>query len=143
MGYVVKLRSYKEIKESDIKSIIYSLPDYLRGPLDTVKEQQWGWPCVCDVHKPEGNELMISGAYNISGAQAQNFVTHMQNELDKLGYDTSISYTDGIIWDASAFKNFGASMQDTMASAAEIAKEWHESIQKDIDAMTKRRRYLY
>lgn len=88
MGYYIKLKSYKEIKESDVKSIIYSLPDYLRGPIDTVKEQEWGWPCACDVHKPKGNELFISGAYNISGNLAQNFTTYIQNALDKMGYDT-------------------------------------------------------
>ena len=151
MGYVVKLKSYKEIKESDIKSIIYSLPDYLRGPLDEIKETQWGWPCVCDVHKPDGNELMISGAYNISGTQAQNFVAYMQNELDKMGYDTSVFCADGIILDIStskdskinkvteinhspaiAFKEFGTSMNNAMESAMEAAKKWSEDIQKDI-----------
>ena len=105
MGYYIKLKSYKEIKESDVKSIVYSLPDYLRGPIDTVKEQEWGWPCACDVHKPKGNELLISGAYNISGNSAQNFTTYIQNALDEMGYDTCLEYTEGILFDEVVTKN--------------------------------------
>ena len=96
MGYCIKLKSYKEIKESDVKSIIFSLPDYLRGPLDEIKEQVWGWPCVCDIHKPKENELIISGSYAMSGDKAQEFTSYIQKELDKMGYDTYLEYIEGI-----------------------------------------------
>ena len=105
MGYCIKLISYKEIKEEDVKSIIFSLPDYLRGPLDEAKEQTWGWPCVCDIHKPKGKELIISGAYVMSGDKAQNFTTYIQQELDKMGYDTSISYMNTVLFDEEASKD--------------------------------------
>lgn len=99
MGYCIKLISKKEIQESDIKSIIFNLPDYLRGPLDEVKEQEWGWPCVCDVNKPNGKELIISGAYAISGNKAQDFTSYIQQALDRLGYDVDVDYTDTISFD--------------------------------------------
>lgn len=99
MGYCIKLISKKEIQESDIKSIIFNLPDYLRGPLDEVKEQEWGWPCVCDVNKPNGKELIISGAYAISGNKAQDFTSYIQQALDRLGYDVDVAYTDTISFD--------------------------------------------
>ena len=99
MGYCIKLISKKEIQESDIKSIIFNLPDYLRGPLDEVKEQEWGWPCVCDVNKPNGKELIISGAYAMSGDKAQDFTSYIQHALDELGYDVDIAYTDSVLFD--------------------------------------------
>ena len=99
MGYCIKLISKKEIQESDIKSIIFNLPDHLRGPLDEVKEQEWGWPCVCDVNKPNGKELIISGAYAISGNKAQDFTSYIQQALDRLGYDVDVAYTDTISFD--------------------------------------------
>lgn len=99
MGYCIKLISKKEIQESDIKSIIFNLPDYLRGPLDEVKEQEWGWPCVCDVNKPNGKELIISGAYAISGNKAQDFTSYIQQALDRLGYDVDVAYTNTISFD--------------------------------------------
>lgn len=105
MGYCIKLKSYKEIKESDVKSIIFSLPDYLRGPLDEAKEQTWGWPCVCDIHKPKENELIISGSYAMSGDKAQEFTSYIQKELDKMGYDTSISYMDTVLFDQEISKD--------------------------------------
>lgn len=105
MGYCIKLISKKEIQESDIKSIIFNLPDYLRGPLDEVKEQEWGWPCVCDVNKPNGKELIISGAYAISGNKAQDFTSYIQQALDRLGYDIDVAYTDTISFDEKLSKD--------------------------------------
>lgn len=99
MGYCIKLISKKEIKESDVKSIIFKLPDYLKGPLNDVKEQEWGWPCVCDIHKPIKNELIISGSYAMSGDKAQDFTSYIQHALDELGYDVDITYTDGVLFD--------------------------------------------
>lgn len=96
MGYCIKLKSYKEIKENDIDMIVYHLPDYLRGPLDHVKKQEWGWPCVCDIHKPKDRELIISGSISISGDRAKEFTYYIQKELDKLGYDVQIQYSDDI-----------------------------------------------
>lgn len=92
MGYVTKIKSYKEIKENDIDAIVNSLPYYLRGPFDEAKKQSWGWPCYCDISLPKGNELIISGAYNISGDKAEEFWKYIQIELDKKGYDTTIIY---------------------------------------------------
>ena len=94
MGYCIKLVSKKEILESDVKSIIHNMPDYLRGPLNKIKEQEWGWPCICDVSKPIGQEITISGAYAMSGDKAQDFTTYFQRALDELGYDIDILYTD-------------------------------------------------
>ena len=99
MGYCIKLISKKEIREDDVKSIIFKLPDYLKGPLNDVKEQEWGWPCVCDVNKPNGKELIISGAYAISGNKAQDFTSYIQQALDRLGYDVDVAYTDTISFD--------------------------------------------
>lgn len=96
MGYCIKLKSYKEIKENDIDMIVYHLPDYLRGPLDHVKKQEWGWPCICDIHKPKDRELIISGSISISGDRAKEFTYYIQKELDKLGYDVQIQYSDDI-----------------------------------------------
>lgn len=105
MGYCIKLISRKEIQEDDVKSIIFNLPDYLRGPLNDVKEQEWGWPCVCDIHKPNGKELIISGAYAISGEKAQDFTSYIQQALDKLGYDVDIAYTDTVLFDEKISKD--------------------------------------
>lgn len=99
MGYCIKLVSKKEILESDVKSIIHNMPDYLRGPLNEVKEQEWGWPCICDIHKPIGQELTISGSYAMSGDKAQDFTSYIQHELDELGYDVDIAYTDTVLFD--------------------------------------------
>ena len=99
MGYCIKLVSKKEILESDVKSIIHNMPDYLRGPLNEVKEQEWGWPCICDIHKPIGQELTISGAYAMSGDKAEDFTAYMQHALDELGYDVDILYTDTVLFD--------------------------------------------
>ena len=105
MGYCIKLISKKEIRESDVKSIISKLPDYLRGPLDDVKEQEWGWPCVCDIHKPIKNELIISGSYAMSGNKAQDFTSYIQHALDELGYDVDIAYTDTVLFDEEVSKD--------------------------------------
>ena len=99
MGYSIRLKSFKEIKEDDIDFIIYHLPDYLRGPYDTIKKQSWGWPCVCDILLPKGNIISITGASEISGKYAKEFCYYIQHELDKLGYDTNMYYSNGIIWD--------------------------------------------
>lgn len=120
MGYCIKLISYKEIKEEDVKSIIFSLPDYLRGPLDEVKEQTWGWPCVCDIHKPNGKELMISGAYVMSSEKAQEFTSYIQIALDKMGYDTCISYyVDAAAGMAEKLKDFNEKTTTSFKHAAE------------------------
>lgn len=105
MGYCIKLVSKKEILESDVKSIIHNMPDYLRGPLNEVKEQEWGWPCICDINKPNGKELIISGAYAISGEKAQDFTSYIQQSLDKLGYDVDIAYTDTVLFDEKISKD--------------------------------------
>ena len=105
MGYCIKLISRKEIQEDDVKSIIFNLPDYLRGPLNEVKEQEWGWPCICDIHKPIKNELIISGSYVMSGDKAQDFTTYIQHALDDLGYDVDIAYTDTVLFDEKISKD--------------------------------------
>ena len=105
MGYCIKLVSKKEILESDVKSIIHNMPDYLRGPLNKVKEQEWGWPCICDIHKPIGQELTISGAYAMSGDKAEDFTAYMQHALDELGYDVDILYTDTVLFDEEISKD--------------------------------------
>lgn len=104
MGYCIKLVSKKEILESDVESIIHNMPDYLRGPLNEVKEQEWGWPCICDVSKPIGQEITISGSYAMSGDKAQDFTTYIQRALDELGYDVDILYTDTILFDKNIEK---------------------------------------
>ena len=106
MGYCIKLVSKKEIREDDVKSIIFKLPDYLKGPLNDVKEQEWGWPCVCDIHKPIKNELTISGAYAMSGDKAQDFTTYIQHALDELGYDVDILYTDTVLFDEEISRDY-------------------------------------
>lgn len=121
MGYCIKLKSYKEIKESDIKSIIFSLPDYLRGPLDKVKEQIWGWPCVCDIHKPKENELIISGSYAMSGDKTQEFTSYIQTELDKMGYDTYLEYIEGIPSDEIKIEN-------TNVREVELKPEYNKAV---------------
>ena len=105
MGYCIKLISKKEIQEDDVKSIIFKLPDYLKGPLNDVKEQEWGWHCVCDVNKPNGKELIISGAYAMSGDKAQDFISYIQHALDELGYDVDIAYTDTVLFDEKISKD--------------------------------------
>lgn len=105
MGYCIKLISKKEIREDDVKSIIFKLPDYLKGSLNNVKEQEWGWPCIYDVHKPIKNELTISGSYAMSGDKAQDFTTYIQHALDELGYDVDIAYTDTVLFDEKIFKD--------------------------------------
>lgn len=105
MGYCIKLVSKKEILESDVKSIIHNMPDYLRGPLNEIKEQEWGWPCICDVNKPIGQEITISGAYAMSGDKAQDFIAYMQHALDELGYDVDILYTDTVLFDEEISKD--------------------------------------
>lgn len=105
MGYCIKLVSKKKILESDVKSIIHNMPDYLRGPLNEAKEQEWGWPCVCDVSKPIGQEITISGAYAISGDKAQEFTAYFQRALDELGYDVDILYTDTVLFDEETSKD--------------------------------------
>ena len=105
MRYCIKLVSKKEIREDDVKSIIFKLPDYLKGSLNNVKEQEWGWPCVCDVHKPIKNELTISGSYAMSGDKAQDFTTYIQHALDELGYDIDILYTDTVLFDEEISKD--------------------------------------
>lgn len=121
MGYCIKLKSYKEIKESDVKSIIFSLPDYLRGPLDEIKEQVWGWPCVCDIHKPKENELIISGSYAMSGDKAQEFTSYIQKELDKMGYDTCLEYTERILSDE-------IKMENTNVREVELKPEYNKAV---------------
>ena len=105
MRYCIKLVSKKEIREDDVKSIIFKLPDYLKGSLNNVKEQEWGWPCICDVHKPIKNELTISGSYAMSGDKAQDFTAYMQHALDELGYDVDILYTDTVLFDEEISKD--------------------------------------
>ena len=105
MGYCIKLVSKKEIREDDVKSIIFKLPDYLKGPLNDLREQEWGWPCICDIHKPIKNELTISGAYAMSGDKAQDFTSYIQHALDELGYDVDIAYTDGVLFDEEISKD--------------------------------------
>lgn len=105
MGYCIKLVSKKEILESDVKSIIHNMPDYLRGPLNEAKEQEWGWPCICDVSKPIGQEITISGAYAMSGDKAQDFTAYFQRALDELGYDVDILYTDTVLFDEETSKD--------------------------------------
>ena len=105
MGYCIKLVSKKEIREDDVKSIIFKLPDYLKGSLNDIKEQEWGWPCVCDVNKPIGKELTISGSYAMSGDKAQDFTSYIQHALDELGYDVDIAYTDTVLFDEKIFKD--------------------------------------
>lgn len=121
MGYYIKLKSYKEIKESDVKSIIFSLPDYLRGPFDEIKEQIWGWPCVCDIHKPKENELIISGSYAMSGDKAQEFTSYIQKELDKMGYDTCLEYTERILSDE-------IKMENTNVREVELKPEYNKAV---------------
>lgn len=121
MGYCIKLKSYKEIKESDVKSIIFSLPDYLRGHLNEAKEQEWGWPCVCDIHKPKENELIISGSYAMSGDKAQEFTSYIQKELDKMGYDTYLEYIEGIPSDE-------IKMENTNVREVELKPEYNKAV---------------
>ena len=105
MGYCIKLISKKEIREDDVKSIIFKLPDYLKGSLNNVKEQEWGWPCICDVHKPIKNELTRYVLYVMSSDKAQDFTTYIQHALDELGYDVDIAYTDTVLFDEKIFKD--------------------------------------
>ena len=105
MGYYIKLVSKKEIREDDVKSIIFKLPDYLKGSLNDIKEQKWGWPCVCDVNKPIGKELIISGSYAMSGDKAQDFTSYIQHALDELGYDVDIAYTDTVLFNEKISKD--------------------------------------
>lgn len=105
MGYCIKLISKKEIREDDVKSIIFKLPDYLKGPLNDVKEQEWGWPCICDIHKPIKNELTISGSYAMSGDKAQDFTSYIQHALDELGYNVDIAYTYSVLFDEIVSKD--------------------------------------
>lgn len=81
------------------------MPDYLRGPLNEAKEQEWGWSCICDVSKPIGQELTISGAYTMSGDKAQEFTAYFQHALDELGYDIDILYTDTVLFDEEVSKD--------------------------------------
>lgn len=119
MGYCIKLVSKKEILESDVKSIIHNMPDYLRGPLNKIKEQEWGWPCICDIHKPIGQELTISGAYAMSGNKAEDFTAYMQHALDELGYDVDILYTDTVAKMAENLKDFNEKTTTSFKHAAE------------------------
>ena len=105
MGYCIKLVSKKEIREDDVKSIIFKLPDYLKGSLNDIKEQEWGWPCVCDVNKPIGKELIISGSYAMSGDKAQDFTSYIQHALDELGYNVDIAYTYSVLFDEIVSKD--------------------------------------
>ena len=105
MGYCIKLVSKKEIQKDDVKSIIFKLPDYLKGPLDEVKEQEWGWHCVCDVNKPNGKELIISGSYAMSGDKAQDFTSYIQHALNELGYNVDIAYTYSVLFDEIVSKD--------------------------------------
>lgn len=105
MGYCIKLISKKEIREDDVKSIIFNLPNYLKGPLNEIKEQEWGWPCICDIHKPIKNELTISGSYAMSGDKAQDFTFYIKHALDELGYDVDIAYTYSVLFDEIVFKD--------------------------------------
>ena len=105
MVYCIKLISEKEIKEKDVRSIIIKLPEYLRGRLDFIKEQEWGWPCICNVHKPVKNELMLSGSNAVSSKRIQDFTSYIQHALDELGYDISIAYTDGVLFDEEVSKD--------------------------------------
>lgn len=105
MIYYIKLISEKEIKEKDVRSIIIKLPEYLRGRLDFIKEQEWGWPCICNVHKPVKNELMLSGSNAVSSDRLQDFTSYIQHSLDELGYNVSIAYTDGVLFDEEVSKD--------------------------------------
>lgn len=105
MGYCIKLISKKEIREDDVKSIIFKLPDYLKGPLNNVKEQEWGWPCVCDVNKPNGKELIIYGSYAMSSDKTQDFISYIKHALDELGYNVDIAYTYSVLFDEIVFKD--------------------------------------
>lgn len=105
MGYIIRIKANKEIKEQDIDNIVNELPDNLKGPMKSVGKQVWGWPCICDIILPKDNILEISGTYDISGHWAEQFVKFIQIKMDKKGYDTSIEYLEGVLFETSVSKD--------------------------------------
>lgn len=106
MAYIIEMISKKrnfDIK--DIRQIVNNLPSELKGVYTKINEQEWGWPCYCDISKPIGNKITISGSYEISGATAEDFCRYFQFELDKYGYDVDVTYSEGVLFEEQISKD--------------------------------------
>ena len=98
MGWNCKIISNYIIREEDVQNIINKVPVKYLNAFIRDNANYWGWSCICDVHKPVGHELEISGAYwSVDSTEKRDDITEfvflIQTELNKLGYKTII------IWD--------------------------------------------
>lgn len=87
MGYNCKIRTKEVVKVKDVQDIINELPEDLS--LLGNQKQAWGWSCRCDVYKPSGKCLEISGSYGISGNIKDAFISYMKDQLINKGYEVT------------------------------------------------------
>ena len=85
MGYNIRITSEKEI--DCIEDIIKRLPAFYKGPYPGKERQQWGWRLLTDVSiSSDKKEIVISGAFSVSGKYAEGITLQIMNGLLKRGY---------------------------------------------------------
>lgn len=91
MSYCCELKANKAISKIDIDDIVADLPKNLSSSIGNSK-QSWGWSCGCDIYNPKDDTLIIGGSYSISGAIADDFISHVRDELEKKGYNIKVNW---------------------------------------------------
>jgi len=88
MSYSIYIKSDKEIKETDIESIIEELPEFYRN-FHSLKgsKQDWGWSLYTDIRLSDNKkELRVSGSFGMSGKHAEGMALQFMNGLLKRNY---------------------------------------------------------
>lgn len=94
MGYQCNLQLDKQITHSDVQKIVDELPNRYVGNYIYFGEQNWGWPCVCDIKLPQSNVLSITGSYSISGMYCEEFVSYLVHKLDMMDFEVDVNWED-------------------------------------------------
>lgn len=91
MGYSIDISSDKEITEAELDTIISNVPPELGRYFPGKEKQDWGWSLACDLWKPQGKKMRISGSYTVSGDKAEAMRDWLKQELKKNGHKVRCS----------------------------------------------------
>lgn len=88
MGWLINIKSDREISEEEIDAIVDELPHELLGQFGPSK-QRWGWSLAVDA-RIGGNALTLSGSYAMSGRMAEPAADAFASRLKRLGHSVTV-----------------------------------------------------
>lgn len=79
MGWSMSITADKPIEAADVTAALAAVEG------EPIAQHQWGWSATCDVSNPDGNDLLVSGAW-YSFDEARHFGSALAGELRARGY---------------------------------------------------------